>query len=98
MSTTDTEDAAMLPAEPEVKKKKRATTPKKAAVDAIESVAPEVTAQELAAPAEAEAPKKPRAPRKKKPVEQDEALVSPGAEPPRLPSPLPQKKFVSLRR
>jgi 23S rRNA pseudouridine2605 synthase len=83
MSTTDTEDAAMLPAEPEVKKKKRATTPKKAAVDAIESVAPEVTAQEVAAPAEAEAPKKPRAPRKKKPVEQavaDEAAALPVAE------------------
>jgi len=87
MSTTDTEDAAMLPAEPEVKKKKRATTPKKAAVDAIESVAPGVTAQEVAAPAEAEAPKKPRAPRKKKPVEQDEALVSPGAEPPEVAEP-----------
>lgn len=83
MSTTDTEDAAMLPAEPEVKKKKRATTPKKAAGDAIESVAPEVAAQEVAAPAEAEAPKKPRAPRKKKPVEQavaDEAAALPVAE------------------
>jgi 23S rRNA pseudouridine2605 synthase len=83
MSTTDTEDAAMLPAEPEVKKKKRATTPKKAAGDAIESVAPAVAAQEVAAPAEAEAPKKPRAPRKKKPVEQvvaDDAAASPAAE------------------
>lgn len=83
MSTTDTEDAAMLPAEPEAKKKKRATTPKKAAGDAIESVASEVAAQEVAAPAQAEAPKKPRAPRKKKPVEQavaDEVAASPATE------------------
>jgi len=61
MSTTDTEDAAMLPVEPEVKKKKRATTARKAAVDAIETVAP----QEPEAPP----PKRPRAPRKKKVVE-----------------------------
>lgn len=71
MSTTDTEDAAMLPVEPEVKKKKRATTAKKAAVDAIETVAPP----------EPEAPKKPRAPRKKKVVEQavaeGEAVAAP---------------------
>lgn len=71
MSTTDTEDAAMLPVEPEVKKKKRATTARKAAVDAIETVAP----------SEPEAPKKPRAPRKKKVVEQaveeGEALAAP---------------------
>jgi len=71
MSTTDTEDAAMLPVEPEVKKKKRATTARKAAVDAIETVAPP----------EPEAPKKPRAPRKKKVVEQavaeGEALAAP---------------------
>lgn len=70
MSTTDTEDAAMLPVEPEVKKKKRAPAAKKVAVDAIESVAPP----------EAEAPKKPRAPRKKKPVVEavtDEALAAP---------------------
>jgi 23S rRNA pseudouridine2605 synthase len=71
MSTTDTEDAAMLPVEPEVKKKKRATTARKAAVDAIETVAPP----------EPEAPKKPRAPRKKKVVEQavaeGEAVVAP---------------------
>ncbi|HEX7865776.1 MAG TPA: pseudouridine synthase [Variovorax sp.] len=75
MSTTDTEDAAMLPVEPEVKKKKRATTARKAAGDAIESVAPP----------EAEAPKKPRAPRKKKPVEQvetGEALAAPAVEAP----------------
>ena len=69
MSTTDTEDAAMLPAEPEVKKKKRASTSKKAAGDAVESVVPEAATLEAATPAaEAEAPKKPRAPRKKKPV------------------------------
>jgi len=70
MSTTDTEDAAMLPVEPEVKKKKRAPAAKKVAVDAIESVALP----------EAEAPKKPRAPRKKKPVVEavtDEALAAP---------------------
>lgn len=71
MSTTDTEDAAMLPVEPEVKKKKRATPAKKAAVDAIETVAP----------SEPEAPKKPRAPRKKKVVEQavaeGEAVAAP---------------------
>lgn len=71
MSTTDTEDAAMLPVEPEVKKKKRATTARKAAVDAIETVAP----------SEPEAPKKRRAPRKKKVVEQavaeGEAVAAP---------------------
>ncbi|NVM91692.1 pseudouridine synthase [Variovorax sp. SG517] len=76
MSTTDTEDAAMLPVEPEVKKKKRATTARKAAVDAIETVAP----QEPEAPA----PKKPRAPRKKKVVEpavvEGEAVSAPVAE------------------
>ena len=85
MSTTDTEDAAMLPAEPEVKKKKRAAPSRKAAGDAIESVAPEAAAQEIAAPVEAEAPKKPRAPRKKKPVEPsmaDEAVALPVAQPP----------------
>jgi 23S rRNA pseudouridine2605 synthase len=76
MSTNDTEDAAMLPAEPEVKKKKRATTPKKAAGDAIESVAPEAVASEAAAPAEAELAKKPRAPRKKKPVAEEAAVGS----------------------
>ena len=65
MSTPDTEDAAMLPAEPEVKKKKRATAPRKAAGEAVESVATEAAMPE-AAPLEAEAPKKPRAPRKKK--------------------------------
>jgi 23S rRNA pseudouridine2605 synthase len=70
MSPSDTDDAAMLPAEPEVKKKKKAATPKKA-----ESVAPEAVSDESAAPVEAqaevqpEAPKKPRAPRKKKVVE-----------------------------
>ncbi|MDP9600465.1 UNVERIFIED_ORG: 23S rRNA pseudouridine2605 synthase [Variovorax paradoxus] len=76
MSTTDTEDAAMLPVEPEVKKKKRATTAKKAAVDAIETVAPPEP--------EPEAPKKPRAPRKKKVVEpavvEGEAVAVPAAE------------------
>ena len=45
MSTTDTEDAAMLPVEPEVKKKKRATTAKKAAVEAVEAVAPPAPAR-----------------------------------------------------
>ncbi len=77
MSPSDTDDAAMLPAEPEVKKKKRAATPRKAAVAATESVAPEAVPEVSVAPAEpaaeAEAPKKPRAPRKKKvaePVEQ----------------------------
>jgi len=80
MSTTDTEDAAMLPVEPEVKKKKRAT-PARKAVDAVEAVAP--------AEAEVEAPKKPRAPRKKKVVEQvapeteAEAVAAPVAEAPR---------------
>ncbi|RUR65795.1 pseudouridine synthase [Variovorax guangxiensis] len=78
MSTTDTEDAAMLPVEPEVKKKKRAT-PARKAVDAVEAVAP--------AEAEVEAPKKPRAPRKKKVVEQvapeTEAETVPVAEAPR---------------
>jgi len=82
MSTTDTEDAAMLPVEPEVKKKKRAT-PARKAVDAVEAVAP--------AEAEVEAPKKPRAPRKKKVVEQvapeteaeAEAVAVPVAEAPR---------------
>lgn len=78
MSTTDTEDAAMLPVEPEVKKKKRAT-PARKAVDAVEAVAP--------AEAEVEAPKKPRAPRKKKVVEQvapeTEAVAAPVAEAPR---------------
>ncbi|WP_295977329.1 pseudouridine synthase [uncultured Variovorax sp.] len=66
MSTTDTEDAAMLPVEPEVKKKKRATTARKAAVDAVEAAVPPAPASEPVA----EAPKKPRAPRKKKVVEQ----------------------------
>lgn len=73
MSPSDTDDAAMPPVEPEIKKKKRAAAPKKAAGDAIESVAPEA-----AAPVEAEEPKKPRA-RKKKPVEQpvaDEAVTT----------------------
>jgi len=73
MSPSDTDDAAMPPVEPEIKKKKRAAAPKKAAGDAIESVAPEA-----AAPVEAEEPKKPRA-RKKKPVEQpvaDEAVAT----------------------
>ncbi|MGJ7572473.1 pseudouridine synthase [Variovorax sp. RB2P76] len=65
MSTPDTDDAAMLPAEPEVKKKKRATAPKKAAGEAVEAVAPQAATPE-AAPVDAEAPKKPRAPRKKK--------------------------------
>ncbi|WP_418120150.1 pseudouridine synthase [Variovorax sp. 350MFTsu5.1] len=78
MSTTDTEDAAMLPVEPEVKKKKRAT-PARKVVDAVEAVAP--------AEAEVEAPKKPRAPRKKKVVEQvapeAEAVAAPVAEAPR---------------
>ncbi|QNK66750.1 pseudouridine synthase [Variovorax sp. PAMC26660] len=77
MSPSDTDDAAMLPVEPEVKKKKRAVTPKKAADGAIESVAPESVAL-----VEAEEPKKPRAPRKKKPVEQpvaDEVAVAPEA-------------------
>ncbi|MFS2166898.1 pseudouridine synthase, partial [Variovorax sp. Varisp62] len=75
----------MLPAEPEVKKKKRAAPSRKAAGDAIESVAPEAAAREVAAPVEAEAPKKPRAPRKKKPVEPsvaDEAVALPVAQPP----------------
>lgn len=80
MSTTDTEDAAMLPVEPEVKKKKRATTAKKAAVEAVEAVAPPAPASE----AVAEAPKKPRAPRKKKVVEQPavegEAVAAPAVE------------------
>ncbi|MFH0129624.1 pseudouridine synthase [Variovorax sp. VaC1] len=73
MSPSDTDDAAMPPVEPEIKKKKRAAAPKKAAGDAIESVAPEAVA-----PVEAEEPKKPRA-RKKKPVEQpvaDEAVAT----------------------
>jgi segregation and condensation protein B len=56
MSTTDTEDAAMLPAEPEVKKKKRASTSKKAAGDAVESVVPEAATLEAAA----RPPRKPR--------------------------------------
>jgi len=80
MSTTDTEDAAKLPVEPEVKKKKRATTAKKAAVEAVEAVAPPAPASE----AVAEAPKKPRAPRKKKVVEQPavegEAVAAPAVE------------------
>lgn len=80
MSTTDTEDAAMLPVEPEVKKKKRATTAKKAAVEAVDAVAPPAPASE----AVAEAPKKPRAPRKKKVVEQPavegEAVAAPAVE------------------
>ena len=76
MSPSDTDDAAMLPAEPEVKKKKRAAAPKKAAVAAAESVAPEAVSEVSAAPAEAEAPKKPRAPRKKKVVEPAEQPVS----------------------
>lgn len=79
MSTTDTEDAAMLPVEPEVKKKKRATTAKKAAVEAVEAVAPPAPASE----AVAEAPKKPRAPRKKKVVEpavEGEAVAAPAVE------------------
>ncbi|WP_432731376.1 pseudouridine synthase [Variovorax sp. W6] len=77
MSTTDTEDAAMLPVEPEVKKKKRATPAKKAAAEAAEAVA---------AP-EPEAPKKPRAPRKKKVVEpaaavEGESVAAPVAQVP----------------
>lgn len=80
MSPSDTDDAAMLPAEPEVKKKKRAATPRKAAVAATESVAPEAVSEVSAAPAEpaaeAEVPKKPRAPRKKKVVEPAEQSVS----------------------
>ncbi|SFO62815.1 23S rRNA pseudouridine2605 synthase [Variovorax sp. OK605] len=84
MSTTDTEDAAMLPAEPEVKKKKRATTPKKAAGAATESVAPEAVepAPEVVAPVEAEAPKKPRAPRKKKVVVDEAAAAAEAPEAP----------------
>jgi 23S rRNA pseudouridine2605 synthase len=76
----------MLPAEPEVKKKKRAATPRKAAVAATESVAPEAVPEVSVAPAEpaaeAEAPKKPRAPRKKKvaePVEQSVPEEAPSA-------------------
>jgi 23S rRNA pseudouridine2605 synthase len=82
MSPSDTDDAAMLPAEPEVKKKKRAATPKKAAAAAVESAAPEVVSEVSVAPAdpaveaEAEAPRKPRAPRKKKVVEPVEQPVS----------------------
>jgi len=82
MSPSDTDDAAMLPAEPEVKKKKRAATPKKAAAAAVESAAPEAVSEVSVAPAdpaveaEAEAPKKPRAPRKKKVVEPVEQPVS----------------------
>ena len=80
MSPSDTDDAAMLPAEPEVKKKKRAATPRKAAVAATESVAPEAVPEVSVAPAEpaaeAEAPKKPRAPRKKKVAEPVEQSVS----------------------
>ncbi|WP_454909213.1 pseudouridine synthase [Variovorax gossypii] len=80
MSPSDTDDAAMLPAEPEVKKKKRAATPRKAAVAAAESAAPEAVSEVSAAPAEpaaeAEVPKKPRAPRKKKVVEPAEQSVS----------------------
>lgn len=86
MSPSDTDDAAMLPAEPEVKKKKRAATPRKAAVAATESVAPEAVPEVSVAPAEpaaeAEAPKKPRAPRKKKvaePVEQSVPEEAPSA-------------------
>ena len=88
MSPSDTDDAAMLPAEPEVKKKKRAATPRKAAVAATESVAPEAVPEVSVAPAEpaaeAEAPKKPRAPRKKKvaePVEQSVPEEAPSALP-----------------
>ncbi len=88
MSPSDTDDAAMLPAEPEVKKKKRAATPRKAAVAATESVAPEAVPEVSVAPAEpaaeAEAPKKPRAPRKKKvaePVEQSVSEEAPSALP-----------------
>ncbi|WP_422086285.1 pseudouridine synthase [Variovorax sp.] len=80
MSPSDTDDAAMLPAEPEVKKKKRAAAPRKAAVAAAESVAPEAVSEVSVAPAEpaaeAEVPKKPRAPRKKKVVEPAEQSVS----------------------
>ncbi|OAK61629.1 23S rRNA pseudouridylate synthase B [Variovorax paradoxus] len=88
MSPSDTDDAAMLPAEPEVKKKKRAATPRKAAVAATESVAPEAVPEVSVAPAEpaaeADAPKKPRAPRKKKvaePVEQSVSEEAPSALP-----------------
>jgi 23S rRNA pseudouridine2605 synthase len=85
MSTTDTEDAAMLPAEPEVKKKKRASTSKKAAGDAVESVVPEAATLDAATPeaaspaAQADVPKKPRAPRKKKPAA-DEVPAAPEAQ------------------
>jgi len=83
MSTTDTEDAAMLPAEPEVKKKKRAAASKKAAGAATESVAPDAATQpgpEPDVPVEAEAPRKPRAPRKKK-VVLDEVVAAPEVQP-----------------
>lgn len=83
MSTTDTEDAAMLPVEPEIKKKKRTTVPKKAAGDAAESAM---------APVEAEAPKKPRAPRKKKlvesPVADEAVLAAPEADAPEVVEPV----------
>ncbi|MES2246602.1 MAG: pseudouridine synthase [Pseudomonadota bacterium] len=76
MSSSDTDDAAMLPVEPEVKKRKRPATPKKVTEVAVEPVA----APAAPAGAEAEeAPKKPRAPRKKKVVEApaaDEQLAS----------------------
>ncbi|ATA55256.1 23S rRNA pseudouridylate synthase B [Variovorax boronicumulans] len=76
MSSSDTDDAAMLPVEPEVKKRKRAATPKKVTEVAVESVA---APAEPAGAEAGEAPKKPRAPRKKKVVEApaaDEQLVS----------------------
>ena len=87
MSSSDTDDAAKLPVDPEVKKRKRTATPKQATEVAVESVvAP-------AEPTEAEteaAPKKPRAPRKKKVDEapaadeqlQSAAEVAPAAEAP----------------
>ncbi|RIX84782.1 pseudouridine synthase [Acidovorax cavernicola] len=72
MSSPDTDDAAKLPVDPEVKKRKRAAAPKKVAEVAIESVAEPVEPAESEAEA---APKKPRAPRKKKVVEAPAADV-----------------------
>ncbi|AVQ80005.1 MULTISPECIES: pseudouridine synthase [unclassified Variovorax] len=99
MSPSDTDDAAMLPAEPEVKKKKRAATPRKAAVAATESVAPEAVPEVSVAPAEpaaeAEAPKKPRAPRKKKVAEPVEQSVPEEAPPSALPEAVPVAEAVA---
>ncbi len=75
MSSSDTDDAANLPVEPEVKKRKRTATPKKVTEVADESVAAPAEAAEAGA---GDVPKKPRAPRKKKVVEApaaDEQLV-----------------------